>query len=93
MTFVRLIERITLVAGTLGIAALMVLSTYLAGHRPLRPNLELGLTCAYNYHGRVVYLTRGERLVVTILPWTGFGLFFTAIAIRANSRISGAASK
>jgi hypothetical protein len=52
----------------------MVLSTYFAGHRPLRPNLELGLTCAYNYHGRIVYLTRGERLA-------GFGALDVAAGI------------
>jgi hypothetical protein len=66
----------------------MSLSTYLARHRPARPNPEVGLTCPFNQHGRMVYVTRGEHLVMSVLPWASFGLLFTAIAIRASNPVS-----
>jgi hypothetical protein len=86
---VRALSWITGITGCVCWVALMALVPYFLYHRPAQPNPQSGQIYALNEHGRYVYLTYPEHLVMATLPWAGIGLLMTAAAARASGRASG----
>jgi hypothetical protein len=86
---VRAVSWITGITGGVCWVALMALVPYFLYHRPAQPNPQSARIYALNEHGKYVYLTYPEHLVVATLPWAGILLLMTAAAVEASERASG----
>ena len=82
--FARFIGSGAFALGLASFVALLVLSQYLISHRPAHQ--QIGREYAFNQHGYVVYLTYGEHLCVSSLPYISGCLFALGIAVSRKYR-------
>ena len=87
------VARSLLVAGGVCFASKLILSAYFMGHRPTKPEIELGLTFAFNQHGGVVYLTHYESILLSVLFWAAAFLMGAGASIIISSRASNTDSR
>jgi hypothetical protein len=71
--------------GAIGWICMALLSARVMSYRPSQPQPDMHLIYPYQEHGRTVYVSRAESLLMSVLPWLAPGLIFAGIAIRANS--------
>jgi hypothetical protein len=85
MVISTVVGRGLLGAGVAGFIGRLLLSVYFMGHRPIKPETELGLIFAFNQHGRIVYLTHYENLLVSVLFWGSALLIGVGASFIVNS--------
>jgi hypothetical protein len=68
---------------------MIALSGYFAGARPVNATPEIGLTYAFNQHGKIAYLSHFERLLMTAL----FPFSAVTVALGGSSSIIGKRTK
>jgi hypothetical protein len=93
MAISAVVGRGLLGVGVAGFAGKLILSAYFMGHRPTKPETELGLIFPFNQHGGIVYLTHTESLLVGVLFWGSLLLIGIGASLFINSRAPNTRSK
>lgn len=88
MAILTVIGRCLLALGLAGFIGRLLLSAYFMGHRPTKPETELGLIFAFNQHGGIVYLTHYESLLLSVLFWGSLLLIGVGASFIINLRAS-----
>ena len=87
MVRLKKVIRVSLIAlNLISITAAFILIPYFLHNRPVDPQPELHRTWPLNEHGRIVYLTQSEKLLIDFLFFT----FLTTLLVLGGLAFKGA---